>query len=323
LMSYSKLENRLSLYNDFNHSIYFYELPEGNLAKKVSLEREGVNGVFRVSGFYYHSKDSIFTVNQYTKRVSILNDSGKKLEEFELFDVDDPGMPFSSSLFYHNGNVYFTVVGYKGTSKENEFKSLLIYNLKNKSKMFLIDTPVEYRGNWADRTVARYGVLISGTSYVNSWAMGDMLVALKLEDESVIESGIQSKNIQYPDQYKEDMRSTEKRLYYQRTNSWNIDLFYAPHQNIILRSVNIGSDIPVGEDFGSGDFLSQNGDRIFDIIELFDTELNKIGEVSSISFYGEIFSTEKGIYIADYQDRQDNEDIISFGIYKTVKQSEK
>jgi hypothetical protein len=323
LISYSELEQSLSLYNDFNHSIYFYRIPDGDLIKKVSLEKEGVNGVFRVTGLYFYNQDSIFTYNQYTQKITILNDSGKKLDEFTLLDVGDPGMPFSPSLYYENGNIYFTVVGYKATVKEKKYKSLLIYNIRTKNRKFLIDTPSEYMGNWSDRSVVKDGVLIYGNSYVNSWGMGNKLIALKIEDETINISNPTSNYIQYPKEYEGNIQSMEERLYYQRTNSWNIDLYFAKHQKVILRAVNIGTNLPKGEDIGSGSFASQNGDDIFDLTELFNIDLVKIGEVYHLSFYGEIFSAESGIYIADYQYDEGNEDVISFGRYNLQKYEEK
>lgn len=318
-MSYSNLSKSLCLYNSINNSLYFYSIPEGQLIRKTALQRDGENSIVRINALYFYNQDSIFTYNQYNRVLTILNDSGKVVLKKELLSSNEPGMPFEPSLSYRKGKIYFVIKGYKGSLEDYENKALLIYDLKNESKRFTIDTPVEFQGNWADRTIVRHGELLNDDKYIVSWGMGAKMIVEDLSNQQAKEILYKSEKLHYAKEYTEDNRNQEAKLLYQRTNSWNIDLYFDSYRGLLLRSTNVGMKIPKGETFTDRHYPSKNNDSVYDLIEIFDSDLTKVGQVNSVSFYGEIFSTSEGIFITDYQFEPQNEDIIRFKIYEVVE----
>jgi hypothetical protein len=147
--------------------------------------------------------------------------------------------------------------------------------------------------------------------------MGSKLKVVDLATNEVNSYTYGSKRIHETKTFKDNQGDLQARRYYYSTNSWYQNIYYAPHQKVLLRSVSIGREIPVGEPL-QGRYPSKNGDDIYVVIELFNNEFKKIGEVPNTVFYNDIFSTEDGIFITDYLHDEDNEDIISFLHYKLM-----
>ena len=72
------------------------------------------------------------------------------------------------------------------------------------------------------------------------------------------------------------------------------------NQNLILRSFIIGKDIPQGVTDLTTKYKSLNGDNIFEITEIFNSNFQKVGEIESLSFLQGIFDNSQGIWIEDY-----------------------
>lgn len=321
ILSYSKKEDNLYLYNNYSHAIYKYSLERPNEYSIIKLDKSGPDGVRQINALYAISEDSLISINSATSKLTIINNSGKKIYEAEILSPDENGFPLMFRITSKDGKVYVPLSTYSKTKPSLKQKNLLIFDLRTRKKDFQIDTPVNYREikDWADRFHMKSGTLINSSFYAFSWSPGKLFVLHNLEKN-------ESKEIHFSSSLISDAQKADKiptnsyeSRYFQRTNSWNQSIYFAENQNILLRPFIIGKKIPENAKDLYGDFKSLNNDEIFEITEIYNSSMQKIGELKGVSFLNGIFDNINGIYMEDYSVDQENEDIMAFKVYQLDK----
>ncbi|RKQ49064.1 hypothetical protein BXY85_0051 [Roseivirga pacifica] len=300
--SFSSIETEILFYNKINHSLYFYPFKiqsEKILPSlKLNLSTEGENRVPEVNAINYHSRDSVFLFNSISKNLYLINSDGDLIDTFNVVSEGEIGFPIYPEVEVIGDLAFFPTVGYAKSDTKLKNKSLLIYNLKTKNSSYLLDMPADFQGYYADRGLFKEGAYVSHlNSYVICLSMGGDLLVYNLEEKSSKRIKVESNIYTDPETFNPDA-DLEKRREYAKENSWHDAIFYDPNTKLTVRSSTLG--VNSLEDINSG------------LIEIFDDNLVKVGEFEGINFFKEVFSTEDGIYFADWSFDKENENIIAY-----------
>ncbi len=322
--SYSRKERLLSLYNVLNHSLDFFDLESSEMIKRFTLEKSGPNSILPLNSLVFHSFDSIYGFSDQNKTLYLFNSSSEIIKKIKLFEDSDPSNPILTDLTVKDNLIMMSVLGYRSTSKNLLTKSLFIYDLNTNKKEFHVDAPEEYvYNNWADKGALRNGVYIPNKkTFVVSYSMGNKMKAFNLQDKSTSTVNFNATYYSKPDPFDEKVNSIESRIKYSLVNNWYDGLYFYEEEGFILRSLSLAKKINEDSNFSLNNLNlpPNNPQSILSIIEIFDSDLNKIGEVNNMKFYKEIFSNEDGVYLADWEIDQSNEDIIAYSLY-TIKKT--
>jgi hypothetical protein len=74
----------LFILNKDKNTLLIYDLEKQKQLQSITFEREGENGVGSLTGFYYHSQDSIFLLNAYAYKIHLLNTKKQRLHTYNL-----------------------------------------------------------------------------------------------------------------------------------------------------------------------------------------------------------------------------------------------
>jgi hypothetical protein len=77
-------ERLLTFLNPHTNSILFYNYTKGTYIRNISYDREGANAIFRLSGYYIKSMDSIYVYTGPMPEVVLTNSSGQVKERIQL-----------------------------------------------------------------------------------------------------------------------------------------------------------------------------------------------------------------------------------------------
>lgn len=81
----NKSGNRiLTLLNQYNNSIYFYDYDKSNSIKRVHFEKEGANGILKPLGYYIKNMDSIYVYDMVKIEIVLSDSSGVCKQRFPL-----------------------------------------------------------------------------------------------------------------------------------------------------------------------------------------------------------------------------------------------
>lgn len=320
-ISYSQSMGSLCLFNNNNHTLYFYNIENGELQRKIQYEKQGPNSVPTVHELVAYSEDSIISLNRDFYSITIFNIKGEVIFKKRILDDSDPGLPLRHQFNYHNGKIYTPVKGYAKTSKNLKQKAALIYDLNTSKKVFVIDSPSEFEMGWADRDPMRDAVFLKNRNeFVITWSMSKAFESINLTSGQSKNISYDSKRLKKTKKYDGSLNDRLSKDHYLLSNSWIESLHMDKSKGFLLRSATVGKLIPKGESLNK-QYKSLNKDSIFVLTEIFDETLQKVGEVPNVSFYNDVFSTENFIYVSNYMHDIGNEDIIAFSKYQLVKKN--
>lgn len=139
----------LSFLNEYNNTIYLYNYETEKLYKKINFPKEGPNSSPKMTGYYIHNFDSIFTFRYIVGSIRLFNKNKeliKKLntgqfindkinENFPVLDIS-----ILNHSYYINDHIYLT--GYlKGTDKTNIHAKI---NLQTDSISYHLNYPTKH-----------------------------------------------------------------------------------------------------------------------------------------------------------------------------------
>ena len=319
VVNFSQQLNSLCVFNEINHSIYFFDVSTQETTKIIPIEKEGPNGVGRVKAMLVHTRDSVFLFNDATNKVVLMNNKAEVLERFELFNraAGDPARILEPEIYFHDGNLYLMGRAASFTDKDKN-KNIVKYNIKEADKSFLMDYPTSYQqGKWSSKIMNKFALFNSDS--------GDFIVSFPFDPFiHVFNERMDETKAYYAgsDLMKQPKQITAKEksnvANYLLSNSWYWRLFYDPYNKIHLRSASVGYDME-NTDLSSQTYKSKNRDGIFNTTIILNEDLEKMGEVPGLNFYKATFSTREGIYIQDFDTDSDNEDVMVFSKYQLVK----
>ncbi|NVJ64735.1 MAG: DUF4221 family protein, partial [Flavobacteriaceae bacterium] len=142
---------KLSIFNQMNASVNYFDYESGELESKVFFEREGPNGIGNIAhmGHFQTNKDSIFLFSPWESKVYLMDSEGKKIDSYNL---TPPGTKESekkylgyyletspnSPVFKKGNDLYINVVNSgQLKSEDGSLVFMIKLNLETKEKEYL------------------------------------------------------------------------------------------------------------------------------------------------------------------------------------------
>lgn len=319
VINFSQDYNSLCLFNEINHSIYFFDVSNQETTKVIQFEKEGPNGVSRVAAMLIHAKDSIFLFNDSSNEIMLMNEKAKVVKRFRFFDrgLGDPARVLEPDIYFNGKDLYLLGRVSSFTSKSKD-KNIVKYVIEKDSTEFLMDYPASYQeGKWSSKLMNKFAIHNPvSDEFVISFPFDPYIHIYneKLNTTNKYYAG--SDLMRQPEQITEKEKSTVPD--YLLGNSWYWRVFHDPYKNIYLRSASLGYDMQK-TDLKKRKYGSNNRDGIFNVTIILNKDFQKVGEVINLNFYKATFSTKNGIYIQDFETDSENEDIMTFGKYQFVE----
>ena len=321
---YSQSLNLLYLWNEYNQSLYFYDLDQKKQVHKVHIPLRTDLGINHVSVVQPHSMDCIFIYEIITlaPELHIFNANTQEVSSFTTLNMDGKPYPIDvrSKLHVdtHYGNVFIrTAIGQELTTKENA-KSILSYNYKMQKEELLIAFPEDYR---EDRFKSGPGISFDFDK------KGNILFALPFENEFlVLDSSTAEvkeripKNSPLMKPYTpigDNLRPVEVKFLKQRLSRW-VHLAYDPYRDLSYHVGIIGQEMP---DPLPDDLMAPvprretvNGDSVYFTMMVYDGDYNFLGEVQGDIVYPTV--TPQGILQLKYERAPgESQDNLMFYVY--------
>lgn len=159
-MQYIDKTNQLSIYNEYDNSIYFFDYQNCKFDKKIQFEKEGKNGVGNIQGYDYINEDSIFVYNYDMDAIFLTNEEAevkwKKLLKIEVLSSYTflPSFPFvqtNNPMIYIDKKIVFGGLATAETTAETSTNRPVttIYDFEKDSITFANNFPEQYQKyNW-------------------------------------------------------------------------------------------------------------------------------------------------------------------------------
>lgn len=321
-IGFSSKINALYLYNEINHSIYFFDLETKLESKRIKLEKEGPNGIGDVSKLIVLNYDSIFTFNRYNNHLYLLNRSGDIIEKTSLFSINEPDpsiQTFSPSISYSNVNKSLYLPIRPNSRTDNKRQTVVLeYNVLNGEKKFIKQWPKEYNSYSNIGTTSFATLDEKNSKMLISFAFDDNIheIDLKTGKEDIHYFGSDRLNEISVFKGKQEMQII---MEYMSASSKYRNVFFDKHANYYLRTGLVGKKIPEGEFKRGEKYKTINNDDIYNLIVILDSNFQKVGEVHKAILLDEVFSTSNGLYMKAPLVNRNNEDILVFKRYEYVQ----
>ncbi|MFC4634543.1 DUF4221 family protein [Dokdonia ponticola] len=304
-----------------SNTLNIYDLSDvGNkLTKKIKLQTEGPDSVKgEVGGFYYHNKDSIFVLSKFTFEVFQVDYEGKVKNSYPLLKEFDPKLPVPlgstfSPIKYINGKLYISCVAPEEQVQGTYENSFIEYDIEKKKTFFRGVNPDKLNsGNWEGIARLYYDYNKNEDTFVLAFSISDEIVQLKLPSQintyNVKSDYINSEDAKpFSTDFKKAADYLERGKYSFSTpkywgilSDWSNDYYY-----------RIGIQPNTYADFSKGIFPNT-------IIMVMDDTFNKIleHEMNPTEYqYDMSFVGEKGLYIANKEKYNEDDNFLTFDIF--------
>lgn len=80
----STKKQELTFFNDFTHTIQFYDYDSLKLIKKIKFDKDGSNGIVKPAGYFIKNRDSIYIYDMYRLELCLTNGKGQLLNKKSL-----------------------------------------------------------------------------------------------------------------------------------------------------------------------------------------------------------------------------------------------
>lgn len=152
------IEDTLIILNQEQNSLLFYSISKEKLLDKINFKREGANGVPVITGFLYHTPDSIFLLSAYQYKLYLFNKNAILIDKYNLLKsgkIDASSALAKSNLFSKmekiKDEIHISTTPYLKPESKEFYKSKRIHqviNLKTRTYYFLsITYPKIYQEN--------------------------------------------------------------------------------------------------------------------------------------------------------------------------------
>lgn len=328
---FKKMENgrnSIAFLNSMTGAIYVYDFEKLKLLKVIKPKKNGVAGVGKIMGFYWHSRDSIFVYDDWKGKISLLNDSGKVTENFHLNIVGKknhlfPSIQLSSHQVWRLKNNDLTMSGISMGEYDFENETnrplMLMFNLKSQQKQFFQKySPIYTGANWGGLNYRTgFTAFNNKNEVIASFAADHYIEKTNLEDfkterfyaGSRYIDTISSLGLPKSETMKKENRNTVENHYW--NNHSYSTIIFDEYRNMYYRIAEIG--IEADEKKEQGRSVKQ-----FSIIIL-DENGKKVGETllpkrshSRLTF----FVTSSGLHLKKYSA---DEDHFIFSVFTPVK----
>lgn len=148
-----------SLLNQYNNTIYVYDYASGEIDSVIPFDVEGPNTIGRLSGYKFHTLDSLYIFSRARKRIGLVNHHRQLVNSFDITlgnleqgkYYPNPIVETNAPLIKENHNVYFVgyINGEYQDATEHNRKIGLVLNEKSGLIQTRISYPPQYyQANW-------------------------------------------------------------------------------------------------------------------------------------------------------------------------------
>lgn len=312
----------LTFLNQYNNSIYFYDLSSGKMRKRLMFEREGPDGVGDMTGYHIHSMDTIFVYNYQRGAIFATNAAAEVWGKYDVSWGKEPYLPSPkvstvSPIIYQAGNFYLcgNIAGEYQDENEKNRPVQIVHNPKENTNSYGIPYPeIYHKGNWGG---AQYRWVYQGLNHrekviLYSFPADHYVHAFDIHSGTVTRHYAGSKYVKeipavQRTKLTNHFNKEEVRDHFARHASYH-GIFHDPYQNMYLRIVWLPNP-------GFDPSVEKLRARETGVIILND-KLEVVGEEKfSKRTYDldDFFVSEEGIFFRNYTD---SEDSISFSGFK-------
>jgi hypothetical protein len=332
-IGYSRSMELLHLWNDFNQSLYFFDLNEKKQVAKIPIQLREDLGINEVSLVYVHSMDSIFILDQASTKapkLHIFNANTRGVVSFPMLANEDQQYVDSfRPMFYvdlPSGNVFLRLaISRNGAIKESP-KSILRYNFKTQKEDLLIDFPDDYRD---DDDKAGPGISFDFDK------KGNLLFALPFGNEFlVVDSSTSRIKKQIPRSSPvmppytpigDNLSPIEHRFRKQELSRWT-QLTYDPYRDLIFHVGIVGQEMPnpLPDHIMTSvpKRKTVNGDSVYFYMMVYDEEYNFLGEMDAKAIANPIITPQGILELKYFRSPEESEDELMFYVYEIERVEE-
>lgn len=330
-------EPKLSIFNQMNASVNYFDYESGELESKVFFEREGPNGIGNIAhmGHFQTNKDSIFLFSPWESKVFLMDGNGKKIDSYSL---TPPGTKESekkylgyyletspnSPVFKKDNDLYINVVNSgQLKSEDGSLVFMIKLNLETKEKEYLeINQSILFDEFWGVLLPYASTAVIDDNRIITSFAKNPKVSISNIENpQSVIEEKELSssfigefkpfpkKNSEHPNygySFLEINSETNKKAFY-------LGLFYSTFEKHFFR-------VALQERTEDQYALGRDGMQYSIVIT--DENFNKLAdlELPKGKYNMDMtFVNQYGLHLANREAYENNEDQLVFDVYSAAK----
>ncbi|MBO6495118.1 MAG: DUF4221 family protein [Roseivirga sp.] len=330
-------EPKLSIFNQMNASVNYFDYESGELESKVFFEREGPNGIGNVAhmGHFQTSKDSIFLISHWESQVFLMNSEGKKIDSYSLTpsgikESEEKQLGYyletspNSPVFKKGNNLYINVInGGQLKGEDGSLVFMIKLNLETKEKQYLeINQSILFDEFWGVLLPFTSTAVIDDNRIITSFAKNPKVSISNIQNPHALitEKEVSSsfidefkpfpkKSSEHPNygySFMEINSETNKKAFY-------LGLFYSTFEKHFFR-------VALHERTEEQYELGRDGMQYSIVIT--DENLNKLAdlELPRGKYYMDMtFVNQYGLHLANREAYENNEDQLVFDIYSPAE----
>lgn len=309
--------------NPKTNALYFHNIENGKLLKKVPFVREGSEGIANIDGFYIHTPDSIFIPSTLSQAMFLVNENGNIIQKYKyLKERKDDIMQIDFTVFnhpvLHNGKLYCVSV-YENKNKDRTMLQTLDLNTKKWTPSIYF--PDEYKNNFypSPGFYAPYATF----NDKNKRLYFSMPVSNYIYETDFIKTYNKTyagaKNLKEIKPFSNNVFNllfSEREKYFQENLSYSA-VFYDKYRDIYYRIALH----PIDKVYMNSKDEFKKYFKNFSIIIL-DKNMNKVGEIMPEKYtYAQriIIPIPEGILLKNFKKSKENEDMDYFDLFEVVE----
>lgn len=320
----------LSFLNYRTNEILFYDLNTSDFLFKVEMEKEGVNGISQISGYYINGFDNIY-VSSYSFPGLIKIDTTKRIVQKILYGKTDKGYQIVPS-YTPSSHPFIPPVIIGNTIFITQVAADHIYPAKDTPISIAIDTtnqnykylPFTYGdvltdAHYTQVEETRFSRIFDGTNFIYSFYANEYIYITSIDHSKINKIKVKSKYIDKTELSNPPENANLKVKKHLEITRYG-DLIYDEFRDVYYRFVYPNTELDNNKQWIGASIF---GRKKFSVIIL-DNKFNIIGETlfPENIYNSYIFFVHKdGLYISsDYQiNYNQSEDAINFELFNLVK----
>jgi hypothetical protein len=293
-----------------NNSILFYNLPTGEYLFDVKLDKEGPNGVGRITGYHIEDLNNIY-ITSFEKQGLVKVDTGGIVKQFIKYGKTNNGyhvVPSFRSQSYHytpvvihNGKIYITQKPYQASKISETPVSVAIDTVTQTTNEFPFRFPHLITDNELMEMLigVDFGCDFDGKHFVYSFYMDENIYVVPVETGKDKKIPVKSNYINTLKFHKRP-DSMEKIYQTLMETSHYRGLLYDKYRKVYYRFTHISAEVADNNEYNPQEIFF-SGSVKFSII-IMDENFNLIGETlfPQYTYNPTIaFVHKNGLYISD------------------------
>jgi hypothetical protein len=328
---FSFVENSKNFIGYLNkNEILIFNLENRRLTKRILLEKEGVNGLGIVRGFWYLNKDSIFITSSGNKNIFLINDSGEVINKYayaKTYNNETTGVTFYSRsnintpLIKIGSKLYLTnyVLGNYNTLSQDDLSAYPVcveLNIETGESQFL---PMKFPDDlWIKgKQEPSFARIFNGQEFIDSWRYYDKILVTR-NHKDVSKKTVKSSSFDRLKPKPSFIDLFEYVKYLVESPAY-LNIIYDEFNDLYYMFFYPGIEIEAGQDV----MKLWDNLPVFSVIIL-NSQFEKVGEVEmprNTYFIENYFVTEKGLHLSRNHplNRDFDENFLSFDVFKPEK----